>query len=306
MSDFDELVFRPSREKRKTIREKFTSVFERQVLGKSILGEEIELYKIGRGKRNILLVGTHHGSEHITASLLYKLLNDISCSNGKVFDIDKELFFGMYTFFIIPMLNPDGAELSIVGEFDNPLRDRQIKMSENRNFLHWNSNARGVDLNHNYSVGFREYKEIERKRNIIAGATRYSGEYPESEPESRALANLVRTVDFALSVSLHSQGEEIYCFPNIDSSKNNSLKLQSAETALKCGKYMAKSLGYVISKPTGTASYGGFSDFTGAELGIPSLTVEVGKGANPLSREEYNRIKERFSVSLLKVALYTI
>ena len=28
-------------------------------------------------------------------------------------------------------------------------------------FSHWQANARGVDLNHNYDSGFYEYKKIE-------------------------------------------------------------------------------------------------------------------------------------------------
>lgn len=306
MSDFDEFFFSPSREKRKKIREKLSSSLECQVIGKSILGEAIDLYKAGSGKRNILLVGAHHGSEHITASLLYKFLNDISLSGRKLFDIDKELFLSMYTLFVVPMLNPDGVELSITGEFDNPLRERQRKMVGNGDFLHWNSNARGVDLNHNYSVGFGEYKLIERKRNITAGATLYSGEYPESEPESRALANLARSINFSLSVSLHSQGEEIYCFPSCEDFCDDKLISRASEIALMCGSYMAKKLGYIISKPTGTASYGGFSDFTAGELEIPSLTIEVGKGTNPLPYKEYSKIKERFSEALVGVALHVM
>ena len=39
---------------------------------------------------------------------------------------------------------------------------------------------------------------------------RYSGPSPESEPETRAVADLCRRVAFRHVVALHSQGEEIY------------------------------------------------------------------------------------------------
>jgi g-D-glutamyl-meso-diaminopimelate peptidase len=155
-------------------------------------------------------------------------------------------------------------------------------MAEDGVYTDWQANARGVDLNHNYSYGFGEYKKIEFEREIAPGKTLFSGAYPESEPETKALANLVRSLDFSLVVSLHSQGEEIYYFPKNDKAK-------------RIAKSAENTLGYKISTPTDTACYGGFCDYTGCELGIPSLTLEIGRGKNPLPPSEYHRIKERLS-----------
>ena len=281
----DEMFLNPTREKRSKIAECFEKYSDRITslrLGRSLLGEEIKLYKIGEGRTNILYVGAHHGSEHLTASLLYNFLLIMVKNKEKYHNIDLELYLKSYSLFVVPMLNTDGVELSLRGGFENPLRARQERMAKNGIYTDWQANARGVDLNHNYSYGFEKYKEIELEEDITPGKTLYSGEYPESEPETKALANLIRSVDFSLVVSLHSQGEEIYYFP-----ENEKVK--------RIAKSAEEKLGYSISTPDGTASYGGLCDYTGCELSIPSLTIEIGKGKNPLPENEYHRIKERLS-----------
>lgn len=302
-----DIFLNPTHQTRQAIRERLEgySAVERLVLGRSILGEDIDLYKIGRGARRLLYVGAHHGSEHITASLLYYFLEKIS-QGETVYGANREKYFDKYTLFILPMLNPDGIELAIRGEYDNILRGRQMKMAGEEGFSHWQANARGVDLNHNYSVGFYQYKRIEAEREIVPGKTLYSGEYPESEPESQALASLARTLDFSLSVSLHSQGEEIYFFPraNGNGSLSNEERVgkteekNAPERALSAAAFLAGELDYRLSEPEGTAAYGGFSDYAAGELGIPSLTLEVGRGENPLPEGEYYRIRDRIARAL--------
>ena len=62
--------------------------------------------------------------------------------------------------------------------------ERRRRAVPDGDFTHWQANARGVDLNHNYDAGFLEYKQIEAEQGILGGGpTRYSGECPESEPE---------------------------------------------------------------------------------------------------------------------------
>lgn len=260
-------------------------------LGNSILGKPIDLYKIGEGKNNILFVGAHHGAEHITGSVLYSFILNLLCAraNGGTHEgIDIALYLKTFTLWIVPVLNPDGVEMSINGISDNPLIDRQRKMCPSGDFSLWQANSRGVDLNHNYSAGFNEYKLIERERDIRPGRSLYSGEYPESEPETHALANLFRCVPFSLTVSLHSQGEEIYAFP------------KGKKKAKRLAESVSRLLGYSVSDPSDTALYGGFSDFVG-ESGILALTLEVGRGENPLPESEFLRIENDLNRALFLI-----
>ena len=85
-----------------------------------------------------------------------------------------------------------------------------MKMS-GKDLSRWQANARGVDLNHNYDAGFYEYKKLEEEKGIVAGATRYSGEHPFSEPETAYLSSFIRfTESLSMIMTFHSSSEEIY------------------------------------------------------------------------------------------------
>lgn len=275
----------------KNARKKFFTFFnenyrniESGILGKSILGSEIHYYKIGNGKKQIVSVGAHHGMEHITAAALFGVILKIAenlTRCGTSYDINIAFLLQKFTFWFVPCLNPDGVDFVISGIFQNPLYDRQLKMNGGRDFSFWQANARGVDLNHNYDYRFSEYKGLEAENNILPGRTRFSGEYPESEPETKALLNLIRTVRPKLIISFHSAGEEVFFRPR---SSKKSRRIASA---------CADILSYKLSVPEGLSDFGGLSDYTGEVLGITSLTVEVGKGENPLQSSQLGAITER-------------
>lgn len=279
--------FLSDKEGRAAAREEFIRRYPDKIcalLGKSILGEDIDYFKIGEGKRGVLAVGAHHGAEHITASALYDFLFFIAeCSDtGAMFSgINLGFLLQKFTFWIVPCLNPDGVDMAISGIGKTPLRDRQVKMNGGSlDFSVWQANARGVDLNHNYGAGFFEYKKLERTEGIMPGRSRYSGEFPESEPETRALAAFIRTVSPEAVVSLHTQGGEIFSKPRV-------------ERVEKIARKVAKISGYQVSAADGLAAYGGLSDYTGDVLGIPSFTVELGVGKNPLPQKQLFPICER-------------
>lgn len=247
-------------------------------LTNSVLGRPIPCMTFGDGQIPVLYVAAHHGMEHLTTELLLRFASEILSSGNRgesVCGVNTAYLLRTRRYYLVPMLNPDGVELSIRGAGKSDiLRERQIRMnSGSTDFSKWQANARGVDLNHNYDAGFREYKAVERELDICGGApTRYSGEYPESEPETAGLAGLIRTVKPALILTLHTQGEEIYY-----TSGGKCLPRQRSVASA-----MARLSGYCAAEPEGPAAYGGLTDWAIASLGIPSYTIECGKGENPL------------------------
>lgn len=267
-------------------------------IGKSILGKQIPLITIGKGKQSVIYIGGHHGMEWITSALLLNFINDFCVEysqNSSVFNISTKVLFETRKVHIIPMLNPDGIDYAINGiTNDNILANRLRKINGSDDFTHWQANARGVDLNHNYNFGFSEYKSIERKLKIYSGApTKYSGEYPESEPETRALCNFVRWEKPELALTLHTQGEEIY-YTSGEKSCENSLTL---------AKTISRLTGYKLSLPTGSASYGGFTDWFIDEFDKPSFTLECGLGENPLPYSDFYTIYPRIKRTLFTVPI---
>ena len=264
-----------------------------RTLGKSILGREIPLLLLGRGKRKLLYVATHHAGEWLTSRLLLRFIQELCCAASKgerPYGLDLSFLLAHRMLCFVPMLNPDGVAI-VMGEGRDPLADRRARMSDGKTL--WQANARGVDLNHNYEVGFREYKKLEAALGITGGApTRYSGEAPESEPETAALAAFTRAVMPRFVLSLHTQGEEIYY-------AGGGVELPGARaTAMR----LSELSGYCVATPEGPAAYGGFCDFTTAALRIPSFTLECGRGENPLptsdAPELYRRLRRLFFESI--------
>ena len=86
-------------------------------IGKSVDGKELYAIKIGNGSRKVFLNGCHHGMEWLTAKILIEFAKDISCEQSTM----------STTVYIVPMVNPDGVEIS--SSVDG-----------------WQANANGVDL----------------------------------------------------------------------------------------------------------------------------------------------------------------
>lgn len=248
-------------------------------LGCSILGREIPLLTFGAGPRKILYVGTHHGMEWMTATILLRFCEDLLLAkqNGKaVYNLCPDCFWESHTLYVLPMLNPDGVEYQLHGvDAENPLYQRLLTMNGgSRSFSSWQANARGVDLNHNYDAGFSAYKQMEMENGIYGGApSKYSGEAPESEPEVAYLCSFIRfQKDLRAVLTLHTQGEEIY--------------YRSEGKAPPISRNVARKIsllsGYRLAEASGSAAFGGLTDWCIQKQGLPSFTLECGKGKNPL------------------------
>lgn len=275
---------------------------ERGYIGKSILGRDLHYLRIGHGKSASLLVGAHHGMEHITTLLLLKFLEDAldrEERGGVTGGFDIRYILAHRSVYVLPMLNPDGVEIQRYGVSGAHLFSQRLLMMNggNQNFASWQANARGVDLNHNYDAGFYECKRLERESGIFGGGpTRYGGERPESEPETAALCLFTRFLASRLRcvLALHTQGEEIY-WDYLGNAPQGGRMLADCFSRVS---------GYAVSVPEGIASYGGYKDWVISELSIPAFTVECGYGKNPLPPSDFYRIYEKVLPILLTAASF--
>lgn len=263
-------------------------IAELSYIGNSVLDRPIPLITLGdsHAEKSVLYVATHHACENICTNLLLKFLEEYIAlyeNGGSSYQISIKSLYKMRKIYIVPMLNPDGVEyrLNGVGE-NNPIKDRVIDYNGGEDFSLWQANARGVDLNHNYNAFFDEYKSVEKEREITPGRTKYSGEYPESEPEVSALCSLIRYILPTLEgvITLHTQGEEIYY------SSRGKLPKKSVHVS----KILAKMTKYNLCEPSDTACFGGLTDYLINTYDIPSFTVECGRGTNPLPPSQIGKI----------------
>ena len=250
-------------------------------IGRSVMQKPIFCIKTGTGDRKILLVSAHHGLESITSALLIRFLREYESSrkaDGTLFGENTTELFEKATVYAVPMLNPDGVNLAMHGiNLGNSYhRSLLCKTGLIRAKNKWQSNANGVDINHNYDA---DWKGVKR----YPCASKYAGEYPESEPETRAMTDLIRREKFDALLAFHSQGEEIYY----------DFQGKEQDMAKEIAGKMAKVSGYSVKKPVGTASFGGLKDWFISEMGGLGFTVEIGKGKNPLPISDLDRIAEK-------------
>ena len=282
-STFSFFAAPPDRERRREIEEYLVShhpCLLRTPLGKSVLGEEISLFRVGSGARATVYVGTHHGMEWITALLLYRFLDDFCKSTERRGEYSS--FMKEHSLYVIPLLNPDGVEIMLHGAAaGGALSEQLLRQNGSDDFSGWQANAHGVDLNHNYDAGFATYKEIERACGILGGApTRYSGEFPLSEPETAALMGFLKSIRPNLVLTLHTQGEEIYY-------RKAAPPIPAADAI---GEALAGMTGYRLGHAEGAAAYGGLADVLAEREHLCAYTLECGLGKNPLPLRDAKEI----------------
>ena len=261
----------------------FASLFS---IGKSVLGKELYVLKIGDGKKEIFYNGAHHANEWITSLLLARFAEQVcaALSSGAYLageNIRKTVENS--TLYILPCVNPDGVDL-VTGAFSPTsavFKDAKT-MSDGDDFpKDWKANIVGVDLNLNYPAGWEDARGYKFSLGYTdPRAFGYVGRYPLSEPESRAVAAFTEKHDFSLVLALHSQGGEI--FPEY--------KGLSPENTAEIAEEFSRISGYEAKKTPDEMGNAGYKDWFISKFSKPGFTVEVGRGKNPLPLSQFSEI----------------
>lgn len=269
--------------------------------GRSVLGRNLYYVKLGNGPNEVFYNGAHHGLEWITSPLLMKFIEDFSkayANNSDLAGYKVQELWNKSTIYIMPMVNPDGVDLVLNGlSSSNPYYQDLIEWNGgSMDFSKvWQANVRGVDLNHNYDASWELSKEAEAEYGITGpGPTRFSGPYPESEPESRAVADFTRRHNFRLVLAYHSQGQVIYwTYSDLTPAESTQIVQRFAEVS-----------GYIPSQTSGIVSYAGYKDWFIKEYRRPGFTIEVGRGTNPLPISQFHEIyKDNIELLLLAASI---
>lgn len=195
------------------------------VIGYSFRGREIFAFHIGEDcGRQFISAYAIHGREWITAKLALTHI-DIGIKKGGGW--------------IIPLVNPDGAEISC----------NSCPM--------WKANARGVDLNCNFDADWGAGRLNTKNR----GSENCIGDFPFSETETIALRDFTLKVRPYVTLSFHTKGEEIYW--QFDGRGDS----RGAEILEQATGYKAKLI---------YGSAGGYKDWCIKKLHIPAYTIECG------------------------------
>ena len=231
-----------------------------ETIGTSRLGAPLHALRVGYGAQHISYNATHHANEWITTLLLLRFVREYCTAC-----LHNPALLETFTFFAIPLVNPDGADAVIRGTHTPD----------------WKANACGVDLNANYPASWHIGRENKFAQGYdTAGARGYPGDAPLCEPESSAMAAYTQLRDFALTVSLHTQGEEIYHrYRHFDPPNAEAIAAQMANV----GHYP------LVDVPD-ESSHGGYRDWFIEHFNRPGFTIECGLGENPLPSKDFASI----------------
>jgi hypothetical protein len=148
-----------------------------QLLGASVQGRPIHVYKLGSGPRHRLLVGGIHGGyEFNTVRLMSQTIAFLGANPA---EIPADV-----TLHIIPNLNPDGAAIGM-------------------NLLRGRFNANRVDLNRNWDYAWQP-AGYHGQTPVSAGAR------PFSEPETRFVRAYIADSGIEAAIFYHSMGGIVF------------------------------------------------------------------------------------------------
>lgn len=257
----------------------YPELVEKDSIGTSELGREIPVLRIGspEAKHHVLLHGAIHGREYVTSWILMAVTD-------YWLERDMDALAEDICFHIIPMCNPDGVVIAQTGTLPQEARkiyfsdcDRGHGESSYAEYTSlWKANALGVDLNRNFPAQW----DSEQLKRTEPSCELYPGDEPFCAAETQALRDYTLAWDFAATISYHSSGSIIFHeFGREEPVNARSRSLAQAVEAVS---------GYSLASSVGVNG-GGYKDWAMEELGIPSVTVEIGcSGALLDGREIYS------------------
>ncbi len=259
------------------------------VEGYSIMKNPLPMLKMGRGPKKVFVNASHHANEWITTPAALKYVEDFAVTVVEATKIDgifSEYTFDKTTLYVMPLVNPDGVNL-VTGALTpgDKFYNTALNFAENYPEIPfpsgWKANIKGVDLNLNYPAKWETAKEIKYSLGFTKPGPRdFVGEYPLSEPESKTVYDSTKKYDFDITISLHTQGEEIYW------------KFEGYETpaAKQLGERMAWASGYSLKDTPYNSGFAGYKDWFIMTYKRPGYTVEAGLGRNPLPLSQFESI----------------
>lgn len=246
----------------KMLKNKYSDYCEMTEIGSSVKGHSLYDFTIGSpdADSSVLVVGTMHAREYICATVLMQeieyYLSNYNCMIGGMKPAD--VLENTQIHYVV-MANPDGVEIS------------------QKSYARWKSNARGVDLNRNFPT-----------KKFVSGGTKgaegYSGKKALSEPESRAIAALTVKLKTKQKlqgvINYHAMGRIIY------GSCSSKKIAKDTKTMYQIAKRETNYIAALESSKTKSPG-GQYREYVMYLLGIPSITIEVGKTWAPCSYYEY-------------------
>lgn len=249
-------------------------------LGKSVEGRPIYLLRFGFAKSpskpKALIAGGIHAEEFIGVAVGMETAREL-IQKSETAPAVKELLTQI-EIDLIPVQNPDGY---------NRVYETNGKGGEKG----MRKNANGVDLNRNFPVvpGAKSLHPLAGNRRPRSNY--YMGPSELSEPESRAMAELVKSGNYFVVFNLHSvAGKFLYPYTHTKTPAPDQELFIEIGKAFQAGQQSYK---YKIQQSySWYPTLGDPDDYNYLALGIPSFTIEVSTVGSNLADKGFRTFKE--------------
>lgn len=273
------------------LQQQYGSLMTVQVIGQSLDGRDIYDIIVGNpsAQRSLLIQGGLHAREYMNPLLVMKQM-ELCLTYYNTATIDNYSLSSLLSntnIHFIPMSNPDGTTISqlgidgirsedlrqtILNSYQFDLSTGRVAASLDSYLRIWKSNARGVDLNHNFDAGWAGLMNDPGQPSF----SNYRGPMAASEPETQALVNVTLNNPIKATLSYHSMGSILYWDYALNMKRGESQQLANIISGVT---------GYRLMPSTGG---GGYKDWAQSKFNpIPGITLEVGTVSCPLPITQY-------------------
>ena len=261
---------------------------EVDTIGRSVIGTPIPALSLGTGQNRVLYNAAHHANEWITTPVLMKFTEELAAAyanDGTVWQYAAREVLAGTRFFIVPAVDPDGIDLVTGyltdGRFYDSARAIAADYPDIPFPAGWKANILGTDLNLQYPAEWEQAREVKFSQGFVSPAPRdFVGTAPLSAPEARAMYDFTLSVNPALILAYHTQGEVIY-WKFLDYEPENSRAIAYRFSAAS---------GYLVEETPYGSGFAGYKDWFIQNYDRPGYTIEAGKGTNPLPLSQFERI----------------
>lgn len=260
------------------------------ISGRTVLGRGIFSFSLGSLHNSVIIAGGFDGSDGISPLLLYMFIEDVCRSikeKQELCGVNIRRALSQLGITVIPSVNPDGREINLYGTKGARALGKFVSSLDCDNFSVWKSNSRGVDIRKNFTGNFEKFKKREAENGITSPSpSDFTGEYPESEAETKALTRLCRVRSFRQCLSVSSGDETLISAPD------NHLIPESELMS----KIIAQGCSYPLLQ-TEDEDICGFPFWFSKEMKRPAFELKADEtGTYEDCDKIYEKVKEAFTV----------
>jgi len=251
-----------------------------------------ESMRYNKGIYHFLVLGGVHARERLNPKLLIKQIE---------YYVEKDLIPKNMVIHYIPLVNPDGYNISLFNGIDTEV----LQGINDKNYPRWKSNLRGVDINRNFPDIYLDLDTFTWKnswgrsdnkafRSYGPSGEFYFGKYAGSEIETQIIMAYMNRYKFEMALDYHSQGEVLYVGKWFMSEAFNEKSLSLANTIMDIN-------GYTQPRKTGEYSSGFTMNYMANIHRVPSITIETTRTRNLpylTNQEEIKAYEENENVTL--------